>query len=140
VHHACAVVHPSAVTAPAVQRSGPPCASAFSITCRTPSWCVAACGGLHVSVLHPTRRTHARTTKRVAVAFRGIFRPFRTPKIRVGGWPSPGFAVLQLALVWQAKKAVAEKKAAEEFEKVRFLPTLDVFGLRRTCKRHVPMR
>jgi hypothetical protein len=29
-----------------------------------------------------------------------------------GGWPSPGSAVLQLVLVWQAKKAVAEKQAA----------------------------
>ncbi len=30
------------------------------------------------------------------------------------GRPSPGSAVLQLVLVWQAKKAVAEKKAAEK--------------------------
>ena len=33
-----------------------------------------------------------------------------------------GLAVLQHALVWQAKKAVAEKKAAEEAEKVRSSP------------------
>jgi hypothetical protein len=30
--------------------------------------------------------------------------------------------VLQLVVVWQAKKAVAEKKAAEEAEKVRSSP------------------
>ncbi len=30
------------------------------------------------------------------------------------GWPSPGFALLHFVLVWQAKKAVANKKATEE--------------------------
>ena len=51
------------------------------------------------------------------------FRPFRTPKIWAGGWPAPGFAVLQLGLVWQAKQAVAAKKAAEDAaEKVRSSP------------------
>jgi hypothetical protein len=30
--------------------------------------------------------------------------------------------LLQLVVVWQAKKAVAEKKAAEEAEKVRSSP------------------
>ena len=35
------------------------------------------------------------------------------------GWPPPGSAVLQLVVVGQAKKAAAEKKAAEEAEKVR---------------------
>jgi hypothetical protein len=34
----------------------------------------------------------------------------------------PGSAVLQLVLVWQAKKAAAEKKAAEEAEKVPSSP------------------
>jgi hypothetical protein len=34
----------------------------------------------------------------------------------------PGSAVLQLVVVWQAKKAAAEKKAAEEAEKVRSSP------------------
>ncbi len=38
------------------------------------------------------------------------------------GWPSPGSAVLQLVVVWQAKKAVAEKQAAEEAEKVPCSP------------------
>ena len=39
------------------------------------------------------------------------------------GWPALlGAAVLQLVVVWQAKKAVAEKKAAEEAEKVRSSP------------------
>ena len=69
------------------------------------------------------------------------FRPCRTPQIGVGVWPSPGSAVLQLVVVWQAKKAVAEKKnAAEEAEKVRSSPALDGFGLRRTARRHVRMR
>ncbi len=46
----------------------------------------------------------------------------------------PGSAVLQLVLVWQAKKAAAEKKAAEEeAEKVPSSPTLDGCGLRRTA-------
>ena len=47
--------------------------------------------------------------------------PFGPPNLG-GGWPSPGSAVLQLVVVWQAKKAVAEKKAAEEAEKVRSSP------------------
>ena len=51
--------------------------------------CVAACGGLHMSVL---------------------------------GRPLPGFAVLQIVVVWQAKKAVAGKKAAEEAEQVPCFP------------------
>ena len=37
--------------------------------------------------------------------------------------PSQGFAVLPFALVWQAKKAVADKKAAAEAEKVRSFHT-----------------
>jgi hypothetical protein len=45
---------------PSVRRSGPPCASAFSITCCTPFSSVAGCGGLRMSVVHPTRRAHAR--------------------------------------------------------------------------------
>ena len=52
------------------------------------------------------------------------------------GWPSPGSAVLQLVVVWQAKKAVAEKKAAEEAEKVRSSPHwMDAVSvaLRATC-------
>jgi hypothetical protein len=51
----------------------------------------------------------------------------------VGVGPSPGSAVLQLVVVWQAKKAAAEKKAAEEAEKVRSSPALDGCGLRRTA-------
>ena len=38
---------------------------------------------------------------------------FRPPKIWVGVGPSPGFAVLPFVLVGQARKAVANKKAAE---------------------------
>ena len=45
----------------------------------------------------------------------------------------PGSAVLQLGLVWQAKQAVAAKKAAEEAEKVPSSPALGAFGLRRTA-------
>jgi hypothetical protein len=44
------------------------------------------------------------------------------PKSGWGGWPPPGSALLQLVVGWQAKKAVAEKKAAEEAEKVRSSP------------------
>jgi hypothetical protein len=43
-----------------------------------------------------------------------FFDLFGPPQIWVRGWPSPGSAVLQLVLVWQAKKAAAEKQAAEE--------------------------
>ena len=62
-----------------------------------------------------------------------FFRPFRTPELWAGGWPAPGSAVLQLGLVWQAKQALAEKKAAEEAEKVRSPRALDAFGLGRTA-------
>jgi hypothetical protein len=44
------------------------------------------------------------------------------PKSGCGVGPSPGSAVLQLVVVWQAKKAVAEKQAAEEAEKVPSSP------------------
>jgi hypothetical protein len=71
------------------------------------------------------QRTHNRDG-----TFPDVFGP---PQIRVGGWPAPGFAVLQLGLVWQAKQAVAEKKAAEDAEKVPSSPALDAFGLRRTA-------
>ena len=47
-----------------------------------------------------------------------IFDIFGPPKSGWGVGPAPGFAVLQLGLVWQAKQAVAAKKAAEEAEKV----------------------
>ena len=47
-----------------------------------------------------------------------FFDIFGPPKICVGVGPSPGFAVLQLVLVWQAKKAVAKKEAAEEAAQV----------------------
>ena len=69
-----------------------------------------------------------------------IFDLFGPPKIWVGGWPPPGFAVLQLVLVWQAKQAVAAKKAAEEAAQVRSSPALDVFGLRRTVSDTMLMR
>ena len=48
--------------------------------------------------------------------------------------------MLQLGLVWQAKQAVAEKKAAEEAAQVRSSPALDVFGLRRTASDAMLMR
>jgi hypothetical protein len=49
--------------------------------------------------------------------------------------PSPGFAVLQLALVWQAKQAVANKKAAEEAVQVR--PHKGCIRSPSHCERHV---
>ena len=51
------------------------------------------------------QRAHNREGK-----FSDLFGP---PKIWVGVGPS-GSAVLQFVVVWQAKKAVAEKQAAEE--------------------------
>jgi hypothetical protein len=61
---------------------------------------------------------------------------FSDPNILGGGWPSPGFAFLQLVVVWQAKKAVAEKEAAEEAaEKVRS----SWMRSPSHCERHVPM-
>ena len=119
--------------------------------------CVAGCGGLHMSGLHPTRRAHAADARRRRVSHRAPAlrphrtdqismrvqrarksrgensRPLRTPQIWVRGWPAPGFAVLQLVVVWQAKKAAAEKQAAEEAEKVPSSPGLDGCGLRRTA-------
>jgi hypothetical protein len=110
VHYACATNHvrgaPFRRPVPSVQRSGPPCASTLSITCCTPFLSVAACGGLHVSVVHPTRRAHAcqraprsRFAPRTCTAApshgpssmrassRGAnFRPFRTPQ-------NPGWGV-----------------------------------------------
>ena len=59
------------------------------------------------------------------------------------GWgvgPAPGFAVLQLGLVGQAKQAVAAKKAAEEAAQVRSSRALDGFGLRRTASDTMLMR
>ena len=54
--------------------------------------------------------------------------------------PRRGSAVLQLGLVWQAKQAVAAKKAAEEAAQVRSSRALDVFGLRRTASDTMLMR
>ena len=48
--------------------------------------------------------------------------------------------MLQLGLVWQAKQALAEKKAAEEAAQVRSFPALDAFGLRRAASGTMPMR
>ncbi len=50
-----------------------------------------------------------------------VFDLFGPPKIWVGVGPS-GSAVLQFVVVWQAKKAVAEKKTTEEAEKVSSSP------------------
>ena len=76
-------MHPSAV--PCTRSELPvtlPCASAGSITCCTPSWSVAACGGLHMSVLHPTPRTHAADVRRRRVSHRApALRPHRTDQI-----------------------------------------------------------
>ncbi len=113
--------------------------------------CVAACGGLHMSVRHPCASrtpppTRAADARRRRVSHRApALRPHRTdqismrvqrahnregkfsdlfepPKSGWGGWPPPGSAVLQLVVVWQGKKAVAKKKAAEEAVQVRSSP------------------
>ena len=120
--------------------------------------CRAACGvaaGCTLSVVHPMRRTHANARRRRVSHRAPALRPHRTDQIRMrvrcahnregqifdlfgppeilGVGPAPGSAVLQLGLVWQAKQAVAAKKAAEEAEKVRSSRALDAFGLRRTA-------
>ena len=44
--------------------------------------CVAGCGGLHMSVLHPTRRAHAADARRRRVSHRApALRPHRTDQI-----------------------------------------------------------
>ncbi len=50
----------------------------------------------------------------------------------------PGFAVLPFALVWQARKAVANKKATEEAAPVRSHAGCVASPLH--CERHVVMR
>ncbi len=69
--------------------------------------------------LQPHRTNPISMRARRAIVARDFFRPFRTPKLG-GSWPSRGFAVLPFLLVWQAKKAAANKKAAEEAAQVRF--------------------
>ena len=69
-----------------------------------------------------------------------IFDLFGPPQNPGGGWPPPRSAVLQLVVVWQAKKAVAEKKAAEEAaEKVRSSHT-EWMRSPSHCERRVLMR
>ena len=106
-----------------------------------------------MSVLHPLCREHAANARRRRVSHRApalrphrtdqismrvqrahnreeIFRPFRTPPNLGGGWPSPGFAVLHFVRVWQAKRAVANMKVAEEAAQVRSHTELNVLALR----------
>ena len=80
----------------------------------------------------PIARTKFECAFDARIIARGKFSAFSDPQ-NLGGGPAPGFAVLQLGLVWQAKQAVAEKKAAEDAEKVLSSPALDAFGLRRTA-------
>ena len=86
---------------------------------RTPPTRVAA--AFRTAHLHsgPISRTKLRRAFDAPIISNGFFRPFGPPPIWVGVGPSPGFAVLPFALVWQAKKAVANKKAAEEAAPVR---------------------
>ena len=72
----------------------------------------------------PIARTKFECAFNAPTIVRGkAFDLFGPPKSGWGGWPSPGSAVRQLVVVWQAKKAVAEKKAAaEEAEKVPCSP------------------
>ena len=63
----------------------------------------------------PISRTKFECAFNAPIIARGSFPTFSDPQnLYGGGWPSPGSAVLQLVVVWQAKKAAAEKKAAEE--------------------------
>ena len=70
----------------------------------------------------PIARTKFRCAFNAPIVARGEFSTFSDPPNLGGGWPPRGSAVLQLVVVWQAKKAVAEKKTAEEAEKVRSSP------------------
>ena len=60
------------------------------------------------------------------------------PNLYGGGWPSPGFAVLQLVLVWAGQEGGGQEGGGRE-EGGRgggegpFLPTLNGCGLRRTA-------
>ena len=89
----------------------------------------------------PIARTKFECAFDARIIARGKFSTFSDPP--KSGWgvgTAPGFAVLQLGLVWQAKQAVAAKKAAEEAEKVRSSRALDAFGLRRTASGTLRMR
>ena len=80
----------------------------------------------------PIARTKFECAFDARMIARGKFSTFSDPQ-NLGVGPAPGSAVLQLGLVWQAKQAVAAKKAAEEAAQVRSSPALDAFGLRRTA-------
>ena len=89
---------------------------------RTPPTRAAA--AFRTAHLHsgPIPRTKFECAFDAPIIARGKFSTFSDPPYLGGGWPSPGSAVLQLVLVWQAKKAAAEKQAAEEAQKVRSSP------------------
>jgi hypothetical protein len=127
-------------------RSEPPCASALPIACRTPSGSVAAQRrAARVGFAPHAPHAHADARRRRVSHRAPALRPHLTHQIAMrirrahnlerffsdlfgpqkSGWgsaPSPGFAVLPFALVGQARKAVADKKAAEAAEKVRSSP------------------
>ena len=82
----------------------------------------------------PIARTKFRCAFNAPVNREGkILDFFGPPQIWVRGRPAPGSAAQQLVVVWQAKKAAAEKQAAEEAEKVPSSPARDGCGLRRTA-------
>ena len=91
---------------------------------RTPPTRAAA--AFRTAHLHsgPIARTKFECAFNAPIIARGNFPTFSDPQnLYGGGWPPPGSADLQLVVVWQAKKAVAEKKAAkEEAEKVPSSP------------------
>ena len=113
---------------------------------------VAASGGLHVSLLHPTRRTHAPT--RVAVAFRtahphsgpisrtklrcafdapiisnGLFWTFSDPKNLGGGWPLAGLCSSAVRFGWAGQEGGGRQEGGRRGGKEGpFLSTLDVFA------------
>ena len=87
----------------------------------------------------PALRSHrtAQSVMHVRHAHRreGIFDPFGPPKLG-RGWPSRGFAVLQLVLVWQAKKQAEAKKAAKEAqEKAAKAAQVPTRAIARACAR-----
>ncbi len=55
------------------------------------------------------------------------------PNLYGGGWPSPGFAVLQLILVWAGQEGGGREEGGRGGGEGPFLPTLNGCGLRRTA-------
>jgi hypothetical protein len=78
------------------------------------------------------QRTHNREG-----TFPDVFGP---PKSGWGVGPRRALQFCSSGLVWQAKQAVAEKKAAEDAEKVPFLPRTGCIRSPSHCERHALIR